>query len=287
MTDPADEESRASRHGSVAAESAAVQWVRRNANLIIFGAILLFVVVPRISPWEGVNDNLRIFARLSEWVLGKVEQLFEDYGYYVVFIGVLIENSMLLGLLVPGAIILILAGLAAENGSINVWYVFVLAIAATILGDTASYLIGRLGWTRVLERTGMGSEIEKVRGPMESNRVWIILTYHLAGYSRVVGPAAAGIFRIPFRRWAPLDYTGGAIWVFLYTGIGVALGLAGVDFGDTKRLVQLLEWFFLGVFALAIFIAVVRASRARDTGSGPPGSSSTRRAVVAVPADDP
>jgi membrane protein DedA with SNARE-associated domain len=262
----------------------AVEWFRRNANVVVFGVIFALVVLPRISPWEGLNDNLRFFQRLSEWLLGKVEDLFRDYGYYVVFIGVLIENSMFLGLLVPGAIILILAGLAAENGSINIWYVFGLAIAATIIGDTLSYMIGRLGWSRVLERTGMGKAIERVRGPMESNSAWIILSYHLAGYSRVVGPAAAGIFRIPFRRWAPLDYAGGTIWVLLYTGAGVALGLGGVEFGDTKRLVQLLEWFFLGVFALAIFVAVVRSSRARDDGPGGPRPGSAARAVI--PVDD-
>jgi len=38
--------------------------------------------------------------------------------------------SRILGFLVPGAIILILAGLSAENGSINIWYVLGLAIMA-------------------------------------------------------------------------------------------------------------------------------------------------------------
>lgn len=264
--------------------SPVLTWVRRNANLLVFAGVLLFIILPRISPWEGLNDNLRFFQRLSEWVLGKVEDLFENYGYWVVFIGVLIENSMFLGLLVPGAIILILAGLAAENGAINIWYVFALAIAATIIGDTVSYLIGRLGWTRLLQRTGMGAAIEKVRGPMESNSTWIILGYHLAGYSRVVGPAAAGIFHIPFRRWAPLDYAGGAIWVLLYTGAGYGLGLAGVEFGDTKRMVQLLELFFLGIFALAIFIAFARTARSSRGGPGSP--SSGRASPVTVPVDE-
>ena len=55
----------------------------------------------------------------------------------------------------------------------------------------------------------MGKALERVREPVESNSVWIILGYHFAGYSRVVGPVAAGIFQIPYRRWAPLDYAGG------------------------------------------------------------------------------
>jgi membrane protein DedA with SNARE-associated domain len=167
--------------------------------------------------------------------------------------------------------------------------VFALAIVATIIGDTVSYLVGRLGWTRIIERTGMGKAIEKVREPMHSHTTWIILSYHLAGYSRVVGPLTAGLFRIPFRRWAPLDYAGGTIWVLLYTGAGVVLGLAGVEFGDTKRMVQLLEWFFLSLFAVAILIAYVRTMRTRrggDAGGAPPPGS-PRALNVPVPVDEP
>ena len=271
-----------------AEDSAAVIWIRRNANYLIFAIVFFLFIFPRISPWDGLNDNLRVFQRFSEWALDKVERLFDNYGYYVVFIGVLIENSMFLGLLVPGAIILILAGLSAENGSINIWYVFGLAIVATIIGDTISYTIGRLGWGRFIERTGMGKAMEKVREPMQSHTTWIILTYHLAGYSRVVGPLAAGLFRIPYRRWAPLDYLGGTLWVLIYTGAGVGLGLAGVEFGDTKRLVQLLEYFFLALFAVAIVIAYMKTTRSRGGGDDDPASpSSTRRANVVVPVDEP
>ena len=272
--------------GKRAGDSAALIWFKRNANYIVFALVFLLVIFPRISPWDGLNDNLRVFQRLSVWALDKVEHLFADYGYYVVFIGVLIENSMFLGLLVPGAVILILAGLSAENGSINIWYVFALAIVATIIGDTISYTIGRLGWGRFIERTGMGAAMEKVREPMQSHTTWIILSYHLAGYSRVVGPLAAGLFRVPYRKWAPLDYAGGTIWVLLYTGAGVLLGLAGVEFGDTKRLVQLLEWFFLSVFAVAIILAYVRTMRSRNGDDDPaPPSGHPRAANVVVPVD--
>lgn len=252
--------------------------------LIGLAAGFIFVIFPHVSPFEGLNEQLRIVQRLSEWTLRQLERLFVDYGYYVVFIGVLLENSMFLGLLVPGAIILILAGLAAENGAMNIWLVLGLAILATIIGDTISYCVGRLGWTRGLQRSRMGDMIEKVRGPMEDNSTWLILVYHLAGYSRVVGPAAAGVFRIPYRRWAPLDYLGGAIWVVLYTMIGVSLGWMGLDFGDTKRMVQILEIVFFGVFAAIVGVTIYRTTRANKARGAQraPG----RPATVIIRVDD-
>jgi membrane protein DedA with SNARE-associated domain len=122
--------------------------------------------------------------------------------------------------------------------------------------------------------------IERLRGAMESNYVWIIIGYHWAGYSRAVGPAAAGLFRIPYRRWAPLDYGGGALWAIGYTMLGVLLGFLGVEFSDTKTLVRLLEFLFLGVFVVAILLAWYRTSK------GEQRAAATHLATVVVPVDD-
>ena len=238
-------------------------------------AFFLFVF-PHVSPFESLNYHLSFVQRFSQWSIGKLETLFRDYGYYVVFVGVLLENSMFLGLLVPGAVVMILAGLAAENGAINIWIVLVLGVSATILGDTISYLIGRLGWTRALERGSFAGMMEKARRGMESNHRWIILAYHWAGYSRVVGPAAAGLFRIPFRRWAPLDYAGGTLWVLGYTGLGMMLGIFGLEFGDTKAMVRSLELFFAAAFVAIVATAIYRSTRAR----------ASHPATVIVPVDD-
>jgi membrane-associated protein len=245
------------------AADVAVAWAKRNASWLALALVLVFVVTPRVSPFEGLNQYLNIGERISEWMVARVQRLFAGYGYYVVFFGVLMENSMFLGLLVPGVIILILGGLAAENGSINVWLVLGLGIAATLIGDTISYCIGRLGWARMLERGAPSGVVRRVRETLESNRRWIILAYHFAGYSRMLGPAAAGMFQVPYRQWAPLDYLGATLWVIVFTAVGVVMGLAGVEFGDTERMVRLLELSLTAGVVGAVAVASVRAARRR------------------------
>jgi len=256
-------------------QSAAAAWIQRNMSWLVLVLALVLLILPRLSPFQPLNDYLNVFQRLSEWLLGRVEHLFKDYGYYVVFFGVLAENSMFLGFLVPGTIILMLAGLSAENGSISLPIVIALGIAAALIGDTISYQVGRMGWTKVFDRGSIGEMIEKVRGPMESNRRWIIIGYHFAGYSRAVGPAAAGIFRIPFRHWAPLDYAGATLWVFVYVAIGVVVGLFGVQFGDTKRMARLVELLFMALLVAALGVTIWRALRRQQA---------TERRDAAVPA---
>jgi membrane protein DedA with SNARE-associated domain len=251
-------------------------------NWLALGIVALLFVVPRVSPFDGLNsslNDLNVFRRLSEWLIAKTEELFEEYGYYVVFFGVLAENSMFLGLFVPGAIILILAGLSAENGSINLYYVLALAITATIIGDTISYTIGRLGWARFMEKGAMGKALERVREPVESNSVWIILGYHFAGYSRVVGPVAAGLFQIPYRRWAPLDYAGGIAWVLVFTFVGYFIGVAGVEFGDTKRMVNIIEIALFAMFVIIVVVAFARFYQGRDE------TKEGRRDTVIIPVE--
>jgi membrane protein DedA with SNARE-associated domain len=268
---------------------APAEWIRRNAGVLFLAFALIFIVVPRISPFEPLNEYLTVFSRFSEWLLRRLQELFRDYGYYVVFFGVLAENTLLLGLLVPGAIILILAGLSAQNGDISLPIVLALAVLATIIGDTLSYVIGRLGWTKAIQRGAMADMLERVRGTMESNQTWIILAYHFAGYSRVIGPTAAGIFRLRFRRWAPLDYAGAALWVLAYTLGGVLLGVFGVDFDDTKRMVRILELAILGALIIAVVVAFARAARQQASGgdgAGGTGAGGGRPSTVVIPVED-
>jgi membrane protein DedA with SNARE-associated domain len=260
-------------------------WLKRNLNWLALGFAFLFFVLPWISPFETLNQYLTLPRRGNEWALGRLEDLFADYGYVVVFVGVLMENSLFLGILVPGAVILILGGLSAENGDINLWLTLALAMVATYIGDTLSYLFGRLGWARALERTSMGPVIEKARAVLDANHTWIILGYHFAGYTRLVGPVAAGMFKIPYRRWAPLDYTGGTAWVIVFTTLGVALGLFGLDFGDTRRMARVLELVFTGLMVVGVGIAWYRTSRRAGRGEEAAGIA-LHPATVIVPVDD-
>lgn len=261
--------------------------VRQVAYIVGLAAAVFFIVLPRLSPFAGLNDwinDVNVFRRLGEWTIEKTESLFADHGYWVVFVAVVLENSAFIGLLVPGSIVLILGGLAAENGSINIALVLLLGVIATIIGDTISYMSGRLGWARVFQRGAVGDALERMREPVESNSKWLILAYHFAGYSRVVGPMAAGLFRLPFRKWAPIDYAGGALWVLTFTAIGYVMGLLGVEFGDTKRMVQLVELMVLAMLVVGIYFSVGRMMR--GTGASAGGTRAQAPVVVPVEVDD-
>ena len=53
-------------------------------------------------------EIFRAYSSLLRWAADSVQDLFEEYGYWVVFFGTLSENTLLVGLIVPGALVVIL-----------------------------------------------------------------------------------------------------------------------------------------------------------------------------------
>ena len=212
--------------------------------------------IPDILDWL-IGIPVMIFEAYSSLLRGSVDaanSLFESYGYWVVFFGTLFENTLFLGAIIPGALVVILAGLATQAGTISLPLAFVLGVLGTMIGDTISYFLGRFGWSRI---TRLREPVERIREPLLQRGALFVLFYHFAGYTRIVGPTAAGLFRMPFRAWAVADYLGAVIWVAAYMGAGYALGLAGLTLDSTDQYFRYVEWGLL-VIVLIWFYYIYR-----------------------------
>lgn len=209
--------------------------------------LILLLALPPIAsvmevvewPLKGLQSIFHAYQDLIRWAADSVHTLFKDYGYVAVFVGTLSENTLFVGLIVPGSLVIILAGISAHDGDFSAPIALVVGVAGTIIGDTISYCLGRFGWSRF---GFLRKATESVREPILSRGSAFVLTYHFAGYTRVVGPAAAGLLRMPFRQWAPADYGGAVLWVTAYIAIGYALGIAGITLDSTDEYFRYLEW---------------------------------------------
>jgi membrane protein DedA with SNARE-associated domain len=234
-------------------------------------ATLLLLV---LSVADGALDVLRwvvglpemIFAGYSSvlrWAADSVHSLFESYGYWVIFLGTMAENTLLLGLVVPGLLVVVLAGLASHEGAISFPIATALGIAGTVIGDTISYFMGRFGWTRLGQTGSVREFADRVREPLLRRGVLFVLVYHFAGYTRIVGPASAGLLRMPYRRWAPADYTGACLWVISFMSIGYGLGALGVSLDtDDDRYFRYVEWGLLAVLMVWGYLMLKAGQRA-------------------------
>ena len=205
-----------------------------------------------------------MFGPVTEFVIDLVRTLFERWGYLVVFLALFLENALFLGVVVPGVFVLLLAGLSAHAGLIDIRIALLLALLGTSTGDTFSYLAGRFGWKRALHRAEQLPFMHTVRETLARRHGLFVLSYHFFGYTRLLGPMMAGVLKLSFRRWFLTDLAGAAVWVSVYMIAGYLLGEVGISLETAEDNARKLEWLLLGMAVLSLLLFTWSRKRRRS-----------------------
>ncbi|WP_325985199.1 DedA family protein [Pseudomonas protegens] len=178
--------------------------------------------------------------------------LIAAYGYWVIFIGCLLE----------GETVLILGGMAAHQGTLQWLQVIGWATLGGILGDQLLFWTGRYGGARLLPKLKRHqAAIERVQGLIQRYPSTSVFAVRFLYGMRLVGPIVIGASGLAPWRFALLNVLGAAVWAILFVSAGYWAGEALQHFlGDLKpyRLP-----IFLGVIALVFLAALVRHLRNR------------------------
>lgn len=191
-------------------------------------------------------------------VLSLVLEYFQLYGYYFLFFILLLENTVLVGLLVPGETVLLAASFLSYRGSFDLQKVLIIAVLGATLGNNIGYLIGRLGGRPLVERFGTyfgisSRTIKSAEDYFEKHGGKTVFIGRFASGVRVFVSLLAGASHMNYARF------------FIYTLVAVVawtiiIGTVGFLFGSNWNLiivvVKRLGWFalvILGVFLLLYF----------------------------------
>ncbi len=146
---------------------------------------------------------------IDAW-LDSLAELYDTYGYLIVFLGALFENTALLGLLLPGGTLALLGAFYAYQGTLNIVWVILFAWIGTVLGYNADYLIGRLLLSRLAGRWSASWLGQKLRlaGRLRLARMFLakhggkaILLSHVVGHVRSFVALSAGATHMRYRRF--------------------------------------------------------------------------------------
>ena len=137
------------------------------------------------------------------------------YGYAAVLLGTLFE----------GESILLLAGLAAQQGLLGLHWVVLIAFAGGTTGDQVFYWIGR-GWGGQLLERFPAVRVRTLQVGVLLRRWDAALVFgirFLYGL-RIAGPIAMGALGFDARRFALFNALGAAVWAVAIGGGGYLLG---------------------------------------------------------------
>lgn len=152
---------------------------------------------------------LRLVPDLLGRLIDTGRPWLEHYGYLAIGLGMFCETLLFAGVIVPGLGIMVAAGYLCASGVLAPWPALGLALAATVLGDQASFGLGR-GLGHVLLRRQAAAE--RVRNALLAEGPALLLWYHYGIWLRALLPCTAGSIRYPWRRFAGWDALGAAVW---------------------------------------------------------------------------
>lgn len=165
----------------------------------------------------------------AETLLSTIKDLYGAYGYYLVFLGALLEATFLISLYLPGATVVLLGAVLSRTGVIEFPIALSLAIIGFIIGYTINYVLGKYGWYRVLNRLGLKKGIEIAKTRLENNESKTILFGYFHPSSASFISTASGIIRIPFKKFFLLSLLSQLFWSLLWGSLAYLFGITLVE----------------------------------------------------------
>ncbi|KAA0764428.1 DedA family protein [Bacillus sp. SH5-2] len=157
-----------------------------------------------------------------EWI----QELFQQYGYYVVLVGLLLEY---IALPFPGEPTLAYAGFLSNQGDLSLPILIILSFIGTSVGMTFQYFLGnKLGMPFIQK---YGKYVFLTQRKIDVTKMWfdkygyflIFIAFFIPGVRHFTG-YFAGIINLPFRRFAMTIYSGALFWVSFFLIGGYWLG---------------------------------------------------------------
>ena len=183
-----------------------------------------------------------MFESLTDYVSGS--------PWTYVFLFVIAALDVIIPL-VPSETSVILAGVLASTGDLNLVLVILFAAAGAIVGDNTAYWIGRKTGHRIVDRWFKGErrkQVDWAHKQVEERGGYLIVIGRFIPGGRTAVTLSCGMLEMPWRRFIAFDVAAGLVWATYAAMLGylggrtfeenpfkgfilafvVALGIAGV-----------------------------------------------------------
>ena len=149
-----------------------------------------------------------------------IETFIITYGYLALLIGTFLE----------GEAVLVIAGILANLGLLNLTLVIVVAFFGSILSDQTYFWIGRKkGNILVPKHPRWQKRLAKVNRLLEKHQVLVMISFRFLYGLRIISPFAIGMSKISTKRFVFFNTLGSALWAVLF-------GCGGFVFGNALKL---------------------------------------------------
>lgn len=160
-----------------------------------------------------------------EKVLEDISGALGKWTYLLVTVLAFLETGAFVGLIAPGEAAVVVGGVVAGQGEIDIRLLIGLVWFAAFMGDTVSFWMGRrLGRDFMIKHGARvkitEARLEQVERYMHEHGGKTILIGRFIGLVRALAPFIAGSSRMPYRRFMPYDIIGSGLWAATFCLLG-------------------------------------------------------------------
>ena len=161
-------------------------------------------------------------------VIDALRAAYGTWGYPLVLLGALLENTALLGLVLPGGSLVLLGAVYAQQGVLALPLVLLLGWLGMVLGTSLDYAFGRWALRSTLGHTRLMARLEPKLGEaerfLERHGAWTFLLAHFIGHVRSFVAITAGTSRLPYPRFFVYEGSAALAWNLVWIVAGYMVG---------------------------------------------------------------
>ncbi|MCL5498388.1 DedA family protein [Escherichia coli] len=158
-----------------------------------------------------------------------------------------LESLALVGLILPGTVMMAALGALIGSGDVNFWHAWMAGIVGCLLGDWISFWLGWRfkkplhRWSFIRKNKAL---LNKTEHALHQHSMFTILVGRFVGPTRPVVPMVAGMLDLPVTKFIPPNILGCLLWPPFYFLPGILAGAAidipaGEQSGNFKWLLLL------------------------------------------------
>ena len=177
------------------------------------------------------------------------------WGLVLVCAIVFVETGLLIGFLLPGDTLLIITGVLTYTGVIPfpIWFVVICIFISAVLGDQLGYYIGHKSGPAIFEKRSSGffskKSVARTQHFFDKYGGWAVTIARFIGVVRTIAPVAAGVGKMPYRKFVFFNVLGAFLW-----GVGLTMlgwGVAHIP-GVAELVTQYIDIVLISVISIAL-----------------------------------
>ena len=170
-----------------------------------------------------------LVASTVSYLVHELHRLPGGLVYGLVALLVFGEAALFIGFVLPGETSVLVAGVVASQGRVNIVILCALVVVSAVIGDSVGFEVGKRYGDRLLNLRIMRrrrAALERALKGLERRGATYVFMGRFTAFLRAVMPGLAGASRMRYRRFFVANASGGLVWGVSFTLLGYFAGSA-------------------------------------------------------------